>query len=160
MNIESIRIYAESIEQGFDFKNYFRKIESLKNVPIYNIYSSKLRSEITKEDSLIARIYKTKDIDVVITALCKGQEYPLLLIEYSTAVPTDDHKMQRSDVYFWGGIYQIPMMKISPTDKGMDKKFGGGDSFTNLFELSVALNKGAIFIPIEWERERAKNPAN
>lgn len=148
MKIDSIRIYAEVLEQGIDFKKYLKK--SGYAGKIINIYTKKISGEFSSSDSLIDRIRKVKDIDVLITVVSNGEEYPLIAIEYSTAVPTDDHKMQRSDVYFWGAQLQLPIMKISPDLKGMNQDFGGGSNITDNFEIQVAYRNGGIFYPIKW----------
>jgi hypothetical protein len=148
MKIDVIRIYAEVLEQGIDFKEYFQSIGI--DCPIINIYTKKVHGEIVSSDSLVSRIRKSKDVDVLITAICNDQEIPLLMVEYSTAVPTDDHKMQRSDVYYWGAVYKTPIMKIYPLSKGMAQDFGGGDKITDADEIVLAKHHGAIFYPILW----------
>ena len=149
MLIDEIRIYSEVLEQGIDFKEYI--IDAGYKGKISNIYTKKIKGEFKVDDSIIDRIRKVKDIDVLVTFITNNNEYPLLLIEYSTAVPTDDHRMQRSDVYFWSSIFSAPMMKISPSNKGMNQEFGGGNNLTDDDEITLAYNKGAIFFPIKWE---------
>ncbi len=148
MDLKEIRIYAEVLEQGIDFKEYLQKIGFTGK--IVNCYTKKGRDEFNDSDSVTDRIRKCKDIDVLLTAIISGSELPLLLVEYSTAVPTDDHKMQRSDVYFWGSVFHVPMLKIYPSNKGMDQNFGGGDRFTDEIEEVLAFRKGAIFYPVQW----------
>lgn len=148
MKIDSIRIYAEVLEQGIDFKEYLKSINV--TCPINNVYTRKAHGEITAQDSLVSRIRKSKDVDVLITAISNNREFPLLMVEYSTAVPTDDHKMQRSDVYYWGSVYKTPTMKIYPHSKGMAQDFGGGDKITDDAEIVIAKQHGAIFYPIQW----------
>lgn len=155
MKIYEIRIYAEVLEQGIDFKEYISQLGY--NVLIKNIYTKKLRGEFSETDTLIDRIRKVKDIDVLITAVCSNKEYPMLLVEYSTAVPTDDHKMQRSDVYYWSSVFKTPMMKISPVSKGMEQDFGGGSKFTDELEIAMACKMNAVFYPIHWENEAGKS---
>ena len=149
MNINTIRIYAEVLEQGIDFKEYFKEIGI--TCPIINIYTKKVHGEIVSSDSLVSRIRKSKDVDVLITAICNNQEIPLLMVEYSTAVPTDDHKMQRSDVYYWGTVFKVPIMKIYPLNKGTSQIFGGGYKITDKDEIVLANHRGAIFYPIQWQ---------
>lgn len=149
MKIDQIRVYAEVLEQGIDFKEYIQSID--KSLPVINVYTKKARGEITSTDSLIERIRKSKDVDVLLTVISDKKEYPLLMVEYSTAVPTDDHKMQRSDVYYWSGTYKTPMMKIYPDVKGMSQDFGGGDKFSDELETALSYKKGAIFYPIKWD---------
>lgn len=148
MKIEEIRVYAEVLEQGLDFKEYL--IKAGFNGEIHNVYTKKSREEITSKDSLTDRIRKCKDVDVLLTAIIGDNEFPLLMVEYSTAVPTDDHKMQRSDVYFWSSVFKVPMLKIYPTNKGMDQQFGGGDKFTDEMEEVLAFRKGGLFYPVNW----------
>ena len=149
MKADKIRIYAQVLEQGLDFKSYIEKAGFKGEITI--AYAKKADSRPDPSDSLVRRIRRLKDIDVLITAEGSGKEYPLLMVEYSTAVPTDDHRMQRSDVYFWGGVFRIPVMKISPDAKGMDKAFGGGDSITSRFEAALSLSRGCPFYPISWD---------
>lgn len=155
MKLDEIRIYSEVLEQGIDFKEYINQIVSC--VPIKNVYTKKLRGEFDGADPLIDRIRKVKDIDVLITAISENKEYPLLLVEYSTAVPTDDHKMQRSDVYYWSSIFKTPMMKISPVSKGMQQDFGGGSKFTDELEVSMACRRKAILYHVPWENAPKKD---
>ena len=63
MKIDSIRIYAEVLEQGLDFKEYI--IKSGINCPIFNVYTKKIIGEIRSVDSLVDRIRKSKDVDVL-----------------------------------------------------------------------------------------------
>ena len=149
MRLDEIRIYSEVLEQGIDFKEYIKNISP--DIKSINIYTKKARGEIVNSDSLVTRIRKSKDVDVLLTAIFEGCEYPLLMVEYSTAVPTDDHKMQRSDVYFWSAVYKVAMMKIYPSSKGMNQDFGGGDKFTDDAEAMIAFMRGGLFYPIHWE---------
>ena len=156
MIIKEIRVYAEVLEQGLDFKSYLEDIlqgQSI-NANIKNIYSKKCRDRVFSDsDSLLDRVRKVKDIDVLISAISDGKEYPLLIVEYSTAVPTDDHRMQRSDVYFWGAQLKVPVLKISPKNKHMDMDFGGGDKLSNKHEEFLAFNAGGLLKTIDWEAD-------
>lgn len=152
MKLDEIRIYAEVLEQGLNFKKYLKTI--CYDIIIKNIYTKKLRSEFDVNDSIIDRIRKVKDVDVLITAISQNKEYPLLLVEYSTAVPTDDHKMQRSDVYYWSAFFKTPMMKISPSIKGMKQKFGGGSKINDDLEIAIACRRNAVLYQIPWETDK------
>lgn len=59
-----IRIYAECLEQGLDFKEYLHNIDSSFNIK--NIYPTKARSNITTTDSILQKITKLKDFDIII----------------------------------------------------------------------------------------------
>ena len=148
MRIDEIRIYSEVLEQGLDFKDYFLKAKI--GAPIKTIYAKKGRNSSSEDDSYVTRLRNSKDVDVLITFISDKKEYPVLMVEYSTAVPTDDHKMQRSDVYFWGSIFKVPELKIYPESKGMNQQFGGGDRFNDEQEQMIAYRKGTILWPVLW----------
>lgn len=155
MKLSELRIYAEVLEQGLDFAKYLAEI--LPKCPVKNIYTKKLRGEIVGSDSVVDRIRKVKDVDVLLTAICGENEIPILMVEYSTAVPADDHKMQRSDVYFWASIFKVPVLKICPADKGMAQAFGGGDKITDDLEKALAFKAGAILHIIPWKNIAGKD---
>lgn len=149
MIISQIRIYAEVLEQGLDFKDYISKY--VQKNKIVNIYTKKGRNEFSSDDSYVDRIRKCKDVDALVSVITDGnEEYPILMVEYSTAVPTDDHKMQRSDVYYWSSKFNIPIMKIYPDSKGMSQDFGGGDKFNDEMEMAISYKVGGLFYPIKW----------
>lgn len=148
MKIDELRIYAECLEQGLDFKDYLLEIDN--SLLIRNIYLPKFKNEPLETDSALLKILKLKSFDLVISIISSDGEIPILLVEYSTAVPTDDHKMQRSDVYFWSGIFKIPVMKISPLSKNSFGKHGGGDKIGNDDEFLLALSNNAIVYFIDF----------
>ena len=90
MKIEQIRVYAEVLEQGIDFKEYIEN--SGIKCSVINIYSHKARGEISETDSIVTRIRKSKDVDVLITAitfcsveLYKKLKFDLLAVSYPGA---------------------------------------------------------------------------
>lgn len=145
MNIQEVRIYSECLEQGLDFKDYFLNFNA--NFNIKNIYISKNKNY--QYDSWI-KILDFKKFDLIITIVSGEKEIPILVIEYSTAVPTDDHKMQRSDVYFWASIFKIPVMKISPLEK-LSSSNGGGSKITMLQEINLTLLINSVVYFIDWK---------
>lgn len=149
MQIDELRIYSGCLEQGLDFKGYFLELD--KDLPIKNIYPTKSRQEVNKMDSILQKVTKFKDFDIIISLISQDKEIPILLVEYSTAVPTDDHKMQRSDVYFYASIFQIPVLKISPLSKNSFGKHGGGDKITLSQELNLTLHQKAVAYFIDWK---------
>ena len=151
MRIDELRIYSGCLEQGLDFKNYFLNID--KNLLVKNIYPTKARQAIRQSDSILQKITKLKDFDLVISIISHNKEIPILLVEYSTAVPTDDHKMQRSDVYFWASVFKIPVLKISPLTKNSFGKHGGGDKITLTQELNLTLIQKAVVYFIDWQSD-------
>ena len=153
MEIQKMRIYCEVYEQGLETKDYLTSVLQEKRIDckIDIIYSKKVRGEFLPNESLVTRIRKIKDTDIMVTALSEGKEIPIVLIEYSTAVPTDDHIMQRSDVVYWSAKFKVPALKISPLNKGMANEHGGGDKITDEFEKRVAIKNNAVYYTLKWQ---------
>ena len=153
MKIQRMRVYCEVYEQGLETKDYLKSVLQEKGIDseIDIIYTKKVRGEFLPNESLVTRIRKIKDIDIMVTSLTENMEIPLVLIEYSTAVPTDDHIMQRSDVMYWSAKFKVPSLKISPLSKGMSNDHGGGDKITDAFEKRVALKNNAVYYTIKWK---------
>ncbi|MDY3113011.1 MAG: hypothetical protein SOW25_01625, partial [Helicobacter sp.] len=155
MKINSIRIYAECLEQGLDFKEYLLEIDN--KLTIDNIYIPKPKGKMLDNDSKLFKILKLKNFDLAISAICKDKEIPILLIEYSTAVPTDDHKIQRSDVYFWAGAFKIPVMKISPLSKNSQGNHGGGDKLDVQKEQTLIIKNNCLVYFIDFKADNNNN---
>lgn len=152
MKIQRMRVYCEVYEQGLETKNYLTSVLREKRIDceIDIVYTKKIRGEFLPGESLLTRIRKIKDIDITVSAISGNAEIPIVLIEYSTAVPTDDHIMQRSDVMYWSAVFKIPSIKISPLNKGMSDDHGGGDKITDEFEKRVALGNNAVYYTVKW----------
>lgn len=157
MKIQRMRVYCEVYEQGLETKDYLVSVLQEKGIDceIDIIYTKKVRGEFLPNESLVTRIRKIKDIDIMVTAISENKEIPVVLIEYSTAVPTDDHIMQRSDVVYWSAKFKVPSLKISPLNKGMANEHGGGDKITDEFEKRVALKNNAVYYTIKWKCDEA-----
>ena len=150
--IDEVRVYCEVYEQGLDLVDYIRPIlaDQHINAKITLSYTSKCSSV---NNNVISKFLEAKKADLIITTISNNKECPLLVIEYSTAVPTDDHIMQRSDVLYWGSKFGIPSLKISPLDKrmGPDKQHGGGNKITQEFETYLALLTRSPYYFIKWQ---------
>ena len=159
MKIQKMRVYCEVYEQGLETKDYLISVLQEKRIDceIDIVYTKKVRGEFLPNESLVTRIRKIKDIDIMVTALSDDNEIPIVLIEYSTAVPTDDHIMQRSDVMYWSAKFKIPCLKISPLNKGMTNEHGGGDKITDDFEKRVALKNNAVYYTLKWQSNEGKD---
>ena len=153
MRIHRMRVYCEVYEQGLETKDYLSSILQTKGIDceVDIIYTKKVRGEFLHNESLVTRIRKIKDIDIMVTSITEDKEIPIVLIEYSTAVPTDDHIMQRSDVMYWSAKFKIPSLKISPLTKGMANEHGGGDKITDAFEKRVAIKNNAVYYTLKWK---------
>lgn len=119
--MKQIRIYYESLEQGY---NYIRPIVKsvAKDTEIIMVRRPKKANDVNK-GSISALLTMTTP-DVLITGISNNIEYPLILIEFTEAVTTEDHELQRTygaiAAYLSGAYY----IKIS-AEKESEKEFGG-----------------------------------
>jgi hypothetical protein len=91
-----------------------------------------------------------KDPDAIISMLHDGVEIPLLWIEISTSVETQDHVLQRFDSQVASGLAMIPFIKVQArrvarADHGGQTKFDFKETFRILFR-----EYGIASAQLEW----------
>jgi len=123
MNMKQIRIYYECLEQA---ENYIRPIiEKVIDKKVVGVVLVK-RPKTVKDlnNGSIAAIQTMTTPDALITGIANGKEYPLVLIEFTEAVTTEDHELQRTygavAAYLSGAYY----LKLAG-EKYSEKEFGG-----------------------------------
>jgi len=121
--MKQIRIYYECLEQG---ENYIKPIiEGVIDKEVVDIILVK-RPKTSKDlnGGSIAAIQTMTTPDVLITGIANDKEYPLVLIEFTEAVTTEDHELQRTygavAAYLSGAYY----LKLAG-EKLSEKEFGG-----------------------------------
>lgn len=149
-----LRVYYESLEQSLhylinDLKKLFPQIDIIL---VKKCQQSFNKNGFSKEYSKnLSKILIRKNPDLIITIIDDNVEYPLCVIEFSTAVFTKDHEQQRSD------NFQIPIrnnvfyIKVSATKK--DSGNHGGDTSYNYLEPFSLCFKKYRKLPfhIEWD---------
>ncbi len=155
MILNEIRIYSEVFEQGLYFLEHIEEIIE-EEIPIQIIMINKSRTYI--DTSLIALLRNQKKFDLLIAVIINdnGQqrEIPILFVEYSTAVQTDDHEWQRFDGLFWAIYYQIPYLKISSegrVSQTAGTEFGGGSNLSIEDEQYLIRQNNGVMHHIHWE---------
>lgn len=138
-----IRIYFESLEQGL----FFLKPAVVKalgeDIEIQLVRLSRLirTSEVARK---LMPSLGFKDPDAIITTVVDGVEIPLLWIEISTSVETQDHVLQRFDSQVASGLARIPFVKVQArrvarADHGGQTNFDFKETFQILFrEFGIA----------------------
>lgn len=119
------RIYFECLEQAND---YIKPIinEVIKGFDIkINLVKRPKKTEQLPEGSIYA-LYSLTTPDILITGVSQNIEYPLALIEFTEAVQTEDHELQRSYGALAAYLAQMFYIKISG-EKKSDKEFGGAE---------------------------------
>ena len=112
--LKEIRLYYESLEQA---ENYIKPLieSSLKkqNISI-ELKLIKLKGNSSYYSKHIAPLIFWKDPDILLTCVTENEEYPFLMIEFSNAVFTEDHELQRFDGLVAGANNNCIYAKISP----------------------------------------------
>lgn len=127
--IKEFRVYYGSIEQAYHYiipmlqkglkeENRNIDIKLIKLARNYKSYSKKL-----------APVIFWKEPDILISVVEDDEEYPLILIEFSTAVFTEDHELQRFDGMIAAAKNNAIYIKISPTKKESPYEHGGNVEF-------------------------------
>lgn len=151
--ISEIRIYAEVIEQGLYFKDYFNSITK-KKIPTKIILAKKGITRSRNSKISLLRNQKKFDLLVSIITSSYNKEIPILLVEFSTAVKTDDHEWQRFDGLFWANFFEIPYLKISSKEKKSQTAgddFGGGSNLSIEDEIYIMQQNRCIMFHINWD---------
>jgi hypothetical protein len=158
-----IRVYYESLEQAeFYIKPIVEK--SLKDNDIHT-YKIKLIEKVQqsyksnktlskKYAKKISEILIQKNPDVIISVVKNDIEIPLIIMEFSTAVFTKDHELQRTDNFnvalSSGAVY----IKISPIYKNSGSH-GGDTSYQYLEPYSLFYKKfNELSFHINWEVDK------
>ena len=155
------RIYYESLEQCL---YYVRPIliESLKFNKIDNykitLISKSQQSFDSKKNifrnsyaKLISKILIKKNPDVIISVIKNSKEIPISIMEFSTAVFTKDHELQRADNFLPALNSNCIYIKISPLNKS--KGNHGGDTNYDYVQPYAAFfqNYNELSFHINWE---------
>jgi Holliday junction resolvase-like predicted endonuclease len=151
-----VRIYYECYEQATQFVpvidlpeqykiTYIRKAGQRKK---QTGYSRKYSNECNK-------ILSIKDPDLLISCIKNNIEFPIFVVEFSTAVFTKDHELQRADNLVACNKANCFFVKVSPTKKisvTAGKNFGGDIKFSYLEPYALLLQKkNDLAFHINWE---------
>ncbi len=147
---QEIRIYYESYEQA---NHYVRPIisKTFPHLHIKLVYLSKSVGYI--EGSRVSKILKFKNPDILISFVKDEEEIPLFVIEFSEAVITEDHELQRFDGYIGAVAGECFYIKISPL-KLSNSKHGGNTNFNIIEPYALIYKKfGVPSFHLEWPLE-------
>ena len=147
-----LRIYFECLEQAYHYLYPIVK-RALENTrKDIKIKFVKLRGNYEYYSKNIAPIIFWKKPDALITTIQGNVEYPLLLVEFSNAVFTEDHELQRFDGLVAGAMNNCIYAKISPTKKASPSEHGGNIEFDYAGPYSLIQRRyGKTFFHFEWK---------
>ncbi|MDR0682956.1 MAG: hypothetical protein LBG15_14070 [Dysgonamonadaceae bacterium] len=151
--MKQIRIYYESLEQGENYiKPIIEKVVSSKVVDVVLVKRPKTAKNLNNGSIAAIQIMITPD--VLITGIANGKEYPLVLIEFTEAVTTEDHELQRTygavAAYLSGAYY----LKLAG-EKYSEKEFGGA-KYNPFSTPKIFIDKVGYegYIIAEWKTEK------
>ncbi|MEM2980553.1 MAG: hypothetical protein QW385_04180 [Thermoproteota archaeon] len=103
----------------------------------------------------IAPILFWKVPDAMVTLVKNGVEYPLVLIELSSSVFTEDHELQRFDGLVAAARNNCFYVKISPSGKTSPSKHGGNIKFDYAIPYSIIQKRfGKTFFYFDWKCDK------
>lgn len=146
-----IRIYYESLEQGYHFilpaiERVLKLINS--KIPIHLV---RLKKDYKLFSNKLAPMIFWKNPDAIVTFVDGAEEYPLMFIEFSTAAFTEDHELQRFDGLFAAAEGRCTYIKISPLEKRSTSDHGGNINFDFIKPYSIIYKKyGEISFHVNW----------
>ena len=132
---KEIRIYYESIEQAKFFLEPCVKDAFGRDTVITFIEVVPPRA-----DSVIAlRLAKSlsqRNPDGIVTVILDGEEFPLVWIEFTTQVATQDHALQGFPSFIAAGLNEIPLVRIVASRISASEHGGESDyDFTQPYKL-------------------------
>lgn len=120
--MKQIRIYYESLEQGAHYIKPIIDNVIDKSIDVVLVRRPRKASELN--DGSVAALLTMTTPDALITGIYDGKEYPLILIEFTEAVTTEDHELQRTYGAIAAHLAGAYYLKLAG-EKLSEKVFGG-----------------------------------
>lgn len=120
--MKQIRIYYESLEQGLHYIKPIVDKAAGSGVEVVMVRRPKKASNLN--DGSVSALLTMTTPDALITGIDGGREYPLVLIEFTEAVATEDHELQRTYGAIAAHLAGAYYLKLSG-EKESEKEFGG-----------------------------------
>lgn len=122
--MQEIRLYYESLEQGNDYLLPMINEIVTKGVTIKLVKRPKKANQFP--NGALFSIMSFTTPDALITGINNDIEYPLAIIEFTEAVKTEDHELQRTYGALASYLSETYYIKISGL-KESEKVFGGAE---------------------------------
>lgn len=153
--MKQIRIYYESIEQGANFIKPIVESVIDRNTEIVMVRRPKKASELN--DGSIAALLTMTTPDALVTGICNDIEFPLVLIEFTEAVNTEDHELQRTYGAIAAHLAGAYYLKLAG-EKESEKEFGGA-TYNPYSTPKIFIDKVGYegYIIAKWETEKGNS---
>lgn len=149
--MREVRIYHEVLEQAEHFiKPAIRKSLG-PNVPIKLVRLSRIRPTGSVVAESLAAGISIKDPDAFITVVDNtGTERPILVLEFSNAVETQDHDLQRFDALIAASKFKAPFVKLY-AKKQSRQQHGGQRDYDRTISYRILTHRYKIpAFEVEW----------
>lgn len=146
------RLYYEVLEQAAHYVEPI--VTAHEDVSPDDVSLVELTSSYGGYGRELAPIIFWKDPDVLLTAVRDGREVPLLIVEFSTAVFTEDHELQRFDGLVAAAENECPYVKVSPLSKESGAGHGGNTDFDHVTPYAMIRDAyGEYPFHVDWPVE-------
>lgn len=147
--IDEIRIYYECYEQA---RHLILPLinEVLPNTPVKLIALHSSSFHKYTYGNLLQNVFKFKIPDILLSVKIRNVEIPVLLIEFSTAVLTEDHELQRFDGYIGAVAGNCYYIKISPFKESVSEHGGRTDLDIIEYFALILQHFGILSFHFEW----------
>lgn len=150
--MKQIRIYYESLEQGAHYIKPIIDNVIDKSIDVVLVRRPRKASELN--DGSVAALLTMTTPDALITGIYDGKEYPLILIEFTEAVTTEDHELQRTYGAIAAHLAGAYYLKLAG-EKLSEKVFGGA-LYNPYSTPKIFIDKVGYegYIIAKWETEK------
>lgn len=150
------RVYYESIEQALFFVKPLLQKAGVKNIVLVKKMQQSHGGEgfrLNYSQNLTKLLIK-KNPDITISVIENNVEIPVLMMEFSTAVFTKDHELQRTDNFMVAKECGCIYVKISSLKKA-SKKHGGDIDYNYIEPYALYLKKySELAFHFDWLVEK------
>lgn len=155
--MKEFRVYYECLEQGY---NYIMPIinGALKGYDTRVFLVRRPKKSNDLNEGSIAAILQMTTPDALITGISDdGKEIPLILVEFTEAVTTEDHELQRTYGAIAAYLSDCYYLKVAG-EKQSEKVFGGA-SYNPYSTPRIFIDKVNYegYIISKWETEKDNN---
>ena len=150
--MKQIRIYYESLEQGANFIKPI--IESVVDSKTEIVLVRRPKKAADLNAGSIAALLTMTTPDALITGIYNNKEYPLVLIEFTEAVTTEDHELQRTYGAIAAHLAGAYYLKLAG-EKESEKEFGGA-VYNPYSTPKIFIDKVGYegYVIAKWETEK------
>lgn len=149
--MKEIRIYHEVLEQAAHFIKPAITRAIGPHIPIKLVRLTGVRPTSSVIAASLAAGLGLKDPDALVTFIDDaGVELPLLVMEFSAAVETQDHDLQRFDAMVAAGMFRAPFCKIYAKRKSTSDHGGQKTYDRSLAYRLLTIRHATPAFEVEW----------